>query len=297
MGKVIVTCALTGAQQGKETNPHLPEQPDEVIAQGLEAWRAGAAVLHLHARDVEGRATADGDVFRRMVDGLRSAGCDAVLNLTTGGAVAGLPLEERIRVVPELRPEIASFSVGGGALLGRFDEREGTWVRDRFVPLFSSHAELEQVARTFLEHGVKPELEVYHAGMLNNVSALRERGALAEPLFVNLVTGIPGEITEASVRNLVFLVEGLPPGAVWQVTSIGARNHFRMLGAIVAMGGQVRVGMEDNVWIAPGELARSNGQIVEKAVRILRELGLEPASPAEARSTLGLRGAKGEVSE
>lgn len=296
MEKVIVTCALTGAQQGKETNPHLPEQPDEVIAQGLEAWRAGAAVLHLHARDAEGRATADVAVFRRMVEGLREAGCDAVLNLTTGGAVAGLPLEERIRVVPELRPEIASFSVGSGALLGRFDARESRWAGDRFVPLFSSHAELEQVARTFLEHGVRPELEVYHAGMLNNVRALLERDALATPLFVNLVTGIPGEITEASVRNLVFLVEGLPPGAVWQVTSIGARNHFRMLGAIVAMGGQVRVGMEDNVWIAPGELASSNGQIVEKAVRILHELGFEPATPAETRATLGLRGPQGEES-
>lgn len=296
MEKVVVTCALTGAQQGKEANPNLPEQPDEVIAQGLGAWRAGAAVLHLHARDPDGAATADVEVFRQMVEGLREAGCDAVLNLTTGGAVAGLPLEERVRVVPELRPEIASFSVGGGALLGRFDTREGAWVRDRFVPLFSSHAELERVARTLLEHGVRPELEVYHAGMLNNVRALLERGALSEPLFVNFVTGIPGEITEATVRNLVFLVEGLPPGAVWQVTSIGARNHFRMLGAIVAMGGQVRVGMEDNVWIAPGELASSNGQIVEKAVRILRELGFEPATPAEARATLGLRGPEGEES-
>jgi len=98
MGKVIVTCALTGAQQGKEANPNLPEQPEEIIAQGLEAWRAGAAVLHIHARDAQGKATADVAVFRQIVDGLRSEGCDAVLNLTTGGAVAGLAIEERIRV-------------------------------------------------------------------------------------------------------------------------------------------------------------------------------------------------------
>lgn len=293
MSRVIVTCALTGAQQGKEANPNLPEQPEEIVAQGLEAWRAGASVLHLHARDADGQATADVSVFRRIVDGLREARCDAVLNLTTGGAVAGIPLEERIRVVPELRPEIASFSVGSGALLGRFDEREGRWVRDRVVPLFSSHEELERVARAFLEHGVKPELEVYHAGMVNTVRALRARGALAEPLFVNLVTGIPGEVTEPTVRNLVFLAESLPPGAVWQVTSIGARHHFRMLGAVAALGGHVRVGMEDNVWIAPGELARSNGQIVEKAVRILRELGFEPTTPAEARALLGIRGPEG----
>lgn len=291
MNRVIVTCALTGAQQGKEANPNLPEQPGEIIAQAVEAWQAGAAILHVHARDPEGRATADVGVFRTVVAGIRAAGCDAVLNLTTGGAVAGLPLEDRVRVVSELRPEIASFSVGGGALLGRYDRRSEAWVNDRFVPLFSSHQDLERVARLFQEHGVRPELEVYHAGMLNNIRDLMSRGVLDEPMLVNFVTGIPGEITEATVRNLVFLVEGLPPGAVWQVSAIGARNHFRMVGAVLAMGGQVRVGMEDNVHIGPGELARGNGQIVEKAVRIIREIGFEPASPDEAREMLLLRGA------
>ena len=289
MGKVIVTCALTGAQQGKEANPNLPEQPDEIIAQGLEAWRAGAAVLHIHARDTQGKATADVAVFRRIVEGLRSEGCDAVLNLTTGGAVAGLAIEERIRVVPELKPDIASFSVGGGCLLGRYDRREQRWTRDRFVPLFSSHAELERVARVFLENGVRPELEVYHSGMLNNVWTLRDRGVLSEPLLVNLVMGIPGECTKATVENLVFFVDGLPPDTQWLVTAIGARNHFRMLGAIVAMGGHVRVGLEDNVYVRHGELARSNGQVVDKAVGLLREMGVEPASPAEARAILRLR--------
>lgn len=287
-GKVVVTCALTGAQQGKEANPGLPEQPQEIVAQGLDAWRAGAAILHVHARDAGGRPTADTAVFRRIVAGLRGAGCDAVLNLSTGGAVAGLPLEERLAVVTELRPEIASLSAGGGSLLGRFDAREGRWERDRFVPLFASHSELERAARLFLDCGVRPELEVYHAGMLNTVRALLARGALAEPLLVNLVMGIPGEVTQASVKNLVHLVDGLPPGSVWLVTAIGAANHFRMLGAATAMGGQVRVGLEDNVYIARGELARSNAEIVEKAVRILRELGLEPATPDETRAALEL---------
>jgi uncharacterized protein (DUF849 family) len=289
MGKVIVTCALTGAQQGKEANPNLPEQPDEIIAQGLEAWRAGAAVLHIHARDTQGKATANVAVFRQIVEGLQSEGCDAVLNLTTGGAVAGLGLEERIRVVPEIKPEIASFSVGGGCLLGRYDQREQRWTRDRFVPLFSSHAELERVARVFLDNGVRPELEVYHSGMLNNIWALRERGVLSEPLLVNLVMGIPGECTKATVKNLVFFVDGLPPDTQWLVTAIGARNHFRMLGAIVAMGGHVRVGLEDNVYLRHGELARNNGQVVDKAVGLLRETGAEPASPSEARAILQLR--------
>jgi len=289
MDRTIVTCALTGAQQGKDKNPALPEQPDEIVAQGLEAWRAGAAILHIHARGPNGKATSDVAVFRRIVTGLRESGCDAVINLTTGGAIAGLPLEDRIRVVPELKPDIASFSVGSGCLLGRYDDREGRWVGDRYVPLFSSHAELERVAHIFREMGVRPELEVYHAGMLNSLRALHARGVLAEPLWVNFVMGIPGECTNATVRDLVFLADGLPPDSQWLVTAIGASNHFRMLGAVVAMGGHVRVGLEDNVYIARGELARSNGQIVEKAVRVLRELGVEPASADEAREILKLR--------
>ncbi len=288
MDKTIITCALTGAQQGKDRCPGLPEQPEEIIAQGLDAWRAGAAVLHIHARDEEGRATADIAVFRRIVSGLREAGCDALLNLTTGGAVAGLPLEERLAVVPELQPDIASFSLGSGCLLGRWDSRNERWAGDRVVPLFGSHAELERVARVFLRAGVLPELEIYHSGMLNNLRALLERGALAQPLLVNLVMGIPGECTRATVRDLLFLIEGLPAPASWLVSAIGAANHFRMLGAVVAMGGHVRVGLEDNVFIERGRLARSNGQVVEKAAAILRALGAEPASPAEAREILGL---------
>lgn len=290
MDRVIVTCALTGAQQGKDANPNLPEQPDEIIAQGLEAWRAGAAILHMHARDEKGKATSDVSVFRKIVEGLHSEGCDAVINLSTGGAIAGLPLEERIRVVPELKPDIASFSVGSGSLLGRYDTRNEQWVGDRFVPLFPSHAELERVARIFLENNVRPELEVYHSGMLNNIEALLGRDALAHPLWVNFVMGIPGECTKATVKNLLFLTEGLPENSLWLVSAIGARNHFRMLGAIVAMGGHVRVGLEDNVYISHGELASSNGRIVEKAVRILRELGVEPATVEETRQIMKLSG-------
>lgn len=286
--RTIVTCALTGAQQGKGANPALPEQPEEIVAQGLDAWRAGAAILHLHARDARGKPTGDVAVFRRIVEGLREAGCDALLNLTTGGAVAGLALEERLRVVPELKPEIASFSIGGGCLLGRYDPRTGSWTGDRFVPLFASHAELEQVARLFRDNGVRPELEVYHSGMLNNIAALAERGMLDQPLLVNIVMGIPGECTRASVKNLLYMVEGLPPGSRWLVSAIGARNHFRMLGAVLAMGGHVRVGLEDNVYLARNRLARGNGELVEKAVRIMRELGAEPASAAEARRILSL---------
>lgn len=293
MGKVIVTCALTGAQQGKEKNPNLPVQPDEIIAQGLNAWRAGAAILHIHARDAEGRPTCDVKVFERIVAGLRQEGCDAVLNLTTGGAVAGLPLEQRLRVVAELRPEIASFSVGGGSLLGRYDVGRGEWVGDRFVSLFSSYRELERVARLFSDSGTRPELEVYHSGMVNNIEMLLECGALEGPLWVNLVTGIPGECNRADLRELAFLSERLPQGSLWLASMIGARNHFRLLAAVAALGGHVRVGLEDNVYIERGELASGNGQLVERAVSILELSGFEIAGPAQVRQMLNLQTTNG----
>lgn len=290
MGNTIVTCALTGAQQGKEANPALPEQPNEIIAQGLDAWRAGAAILHIHARDKDGKAACDVNIFRQIVGGLQDAGCDAVLNLTTGGAVAGLSINARLRVISELKPEIASFSVGGGSMVGRYNVKADAWTGDRFVQLFSSYAELERVARLFQQNGVRPELEVYHSGMLNNIATLDALGVFHHPLLVNVVMGIPGECLKPTVKTLVGVVDELPDGAQWLVSAIGARNHFRMLGAVLAMGGHVRVGLEDNLYLGPGELAPSNAAIVEKAVRLIRELGAEPASPEDAREILRIRG-------
>lgn len=286
--KVIVTCALTGAQQGKEANPNLPEQPREIIEQALGAARAGAAIVHIHARDSRGTATADVAVFREIAEGIR-AKSDVILNLTTGGAVAGLPLEERLRVLPELNPEIASFSIGSGSLLGRYDAAGRKWLRDQYVPLVPSYAEMEAAARIFRDNGVRPELEIYGTSFLNNVWHLREAGVLEEPLLINLVMNIPGECIPWSPKNVLFFVESLPPNNRWVVTAIGGKVHFLSVALSVAMGGHVRVGMEDNVYIERGVLARSNAQIVEKAVGILHAVGKEIASPAEARQILGLR--------
>lgn len=285
MDKLIITAALTGAQQGKEANPNLPEQPDEIIAQALECWRAGAAIVHIHARDKRGKATSDTAVFRQIVAGFRAANCDVVINLTTGGAIAGLPLAERIAVVPELKPEIASFSVGA-AMVGRYDREGGRWARDFTMPI--SYADMETIARTMQANGVKPELEVYGAAMLNNVAILRQEGWLDEPLWVNFVMGIPGQVTAATPKNLLHLVEALPPQARWLVTAIGGRAHWRLAALALALGGHVRTGLEDNVYIRKGELAASNAQMVAKMARLAREIGREVASPDEAREILGL---------
>lgn len=283
MDKLIITAALTGAQQGKEANPNLPEQPDEIIQQAVECWRAGAAIVHIHARDERGRAASEVGVFRRIVEGIRAAGCDAVINLTTGGAIAGLPLAERIAVVPELKPEIASFSVGA-AMVGRYDAEKKRWTRDFTMPI--SYADMETIARTMLDNNVRPELEVYDAGMLNNIAILREQGWLADPLWVNFVMGIPGQVTAATPKNLMYLVENLPSDALWLVSAIGGRAHWSMAATAMALGGHVRTGLEDNVYLERGALAGSNAQMVEKMVRLAREIGREVATPSETRKIL-----------
>jgi len=287
MNKLIITAALTGAQQGKEANPNLPEQPDEIIQQAVECWRAGAAIVHIHARDERGKATSDVRIFRRIVEGIRAAGCDVVINLTTGGAIAGLPLAERIAVVPQLRPEIASFSVGA-TMVGRYDVEKKKWTRDFTMPI--SYADMETIARAMLDNGVRPELEVYDAGMLNNVTILREQGWLADPLWINFVMGIPGQVTATTPKNLFHLAESLPPNTLWLVSAIGGRAHWAVAAMAIAMGGHVRTGLEDNVYIERGTLASGNAQMVEKMARLAREIGREIAVPNETREILNLRG-------
>lgn len=286
MDKLIITAALTGAQQGKEANPNLPEQPDEIIQQAIDCWRAGAAIVHIHARDACGKATSDVRVFRRIVEGIRAAECNVVINLTTGGAIAGLPLAERIAVVPELGPEIASFSVGA-AMVGRYDAEQKRWARDFTMPI--SYADMETIARTMQENGVRPELEVYDAGMLNNIAMLREQGWLSDPLWLNFVMGIAGQVTPATPKNLLHLVESLPPNALWLVSAIGGRAHWQMAAVAMALGGHARTGLEDNVYVERGVLASGNTQMVEKITRLARDIGREIATPAEARKILQLK--------
>jgi len=286
MDKVIITCALTGAQQGKEVNPNLPTQPEEIIRQSVDAWNAGAAIVHIHARDVNNRPTADANIFRRIVEGIRAQGCDVVLNLSTGGAIAGLSLEERVAIVPLLKPEIASFSVGSG-MSGRWNSQTARW--ERQFNLVQSYDDLAAIARTMLEHGTRPELEVYDLGMLNNVDMLMEAGILQSPLWINLVTGIPGQNLRPSVKGVVHLVESMPHDACWQISAIGGQNHWRMAALALTMGGHVRTGLEDNVYLEKGILAHSNAHLVEKMVQLSRLIGRQPATPAEVRKYMQLK--------
>lgn len=283
MEKLIITVALTGAGQGKEANPNLPEQPEEIIQQAMECREAGAAIVHIHARDREGKATADPRVFKEISDGIM-AKTDLVICLSTGGA-AKISLQERIGMIPALKPALASFNIGS-TMTGRYDFENKKWLSD--FTLCQSYAELELIARTMLAAGTKPEIEIYDPGMINNALLFEKIGALVKPMHFSLVMGIPGQINTPTPKHLLYLSETLPEGSTWQVIGIGI-HQFPMVAMGMLLGGHVRVGMEDNLYISRGVMAENNAQFVEKTVRIAREIGRPIATPDEAREILGLK--------
>ncbi|MDI6761838.1 MAG: 3-keto-5-aminohexanoate cleavage protein [Thermodesulfobacteriota bacterium] len=283
MEKLIITVALTGAQHGKEANPNLPEQPEEIIRQAIECREAGAAIVHIHARDREGKPTADPGVFKVISDGIM-AKTDLVICLSTGGA-AKISLKERIGMIPALKPELASFNIGT-TMTGRYDFENGKWLSD--FTLSQSYSDLELIARTMLEAGTKPEIEIYDPGMINNALLFEKIGAIVKPMHFSFVMGIPGQINTPTPKHLLYLSENLPEGSTWQVIGIGI-HQFPMVTMGMLLGGHVRVGMEDNLYISRGVMAESNAQFVEKTDRIAREIGRPIATPDEAREILGLK--------
>lgn len=275
--KVVITCALTGGIHGKEANANLPEQPDEIVAQGIAAWRAGAAILHVHARNPDGSNTMDKARYRELHERL-CAETDAIVQLTTGGSPR-LPVRERLNTVL-LNPEMCSLNMG---LMNFFIRGEQVF--------FSNHrSDILRFAHEMRRRGVVPELEVYNMAMIEEAEFLLAQGILAPPYVINFVLQTP---TQGGLRgtpiNLVEMARRLPPDTICNVSAMG-RTQLPITTMAACMGLNIRVGMEDNVFYRRGELVRENAQLVERAVRICHELQREPASPAEARAMLGLRG-------
>lgn len=269
VSKLVVTAALVGAEVTRDQHPSLPQAPEEIAVAAEEAWRAGASVIHLHVRDPQGRPTQDAAVFRRTMD-LIAARCDAIIQVSTGGAV-GMSPEERLQPV-FLGPEMATLTCGS---VNFGDE------------LFANPFPLiRQFARTMRGLGVRPEIEVFDSGAVGTAERLVDLGLVEPPLHFELVMGVPGGVP-ATVRHLLCLVDSLPAGSTWTVAGIGkAQLPMSVLG--VAMDGHVRVGLEDNIYYRRGVLAESNAQLVERVVRIAREFGREVATPHEARRILRL---------
>jgi 3-keto-5-aminohexanoate cleavage enzyme len=284
----ILTCALTGGIHGKEANENLPEQPDEIVEQGVAAWRAGAAILHVHARNPDGSNTMSRDIYMELHERL-CAETEAVIQLTTGGSPS-LPVRERITTA-ELGPEMCSLNMG---LLNFFIRGEQVF--------FANHRDdIEWFARQMRERGVKPEFEVYSAVMLEEVAHLIGTEILEPPYVVNLVLNTPTQGgargTPENLLDMVQRARALPvdPDALRVNVSSMGRTQLPMTTIAMAMGFNVRVGMEDNVLYRRGEPLRENAQLVERAVRIATELDRPIATPAQARELLALRGRPAEV--
>jgi len=275
MDKLIITAALTGGFHGKEANPNLPEQPDEIAQAAYECWQAGAAIVHLHARDVSGKPTCDPRIYGEIVAKIK-ARCDVITQVSTGAGPELSP-DERIKAV-EVDAEMASLNMG-------------TMVRTRWGEgsmFLNTRSQIESYAKAMLGRGMKPEMEVYGHSMMVDVSNLITKNLIKKPYYINFVLGmghqgaLPGE-----PKHLLSLIEYLPDEAVFNVSGIGPAQ-VPLTTLAILLGGHSRVGLEDNVYYTKGTLAKSNAQLVERTVRIARELGRELASPGEARQILKL---------
>jgi 3-keto-5-aminohexanoate cleavage enzyme len=269
MDKLIITAALVGAEVTRQEQPNLPLTPAEIADAAFDCWQAGASMVHLHARNLDGSSTQNAAVFADIISLIRRR-CDIIIQVSTGGAV-GMTAEERLAPVT-LKPEMATLTTG----TVNFGE-------DIFV---NSLADIEQFAQTIKQYGVKPEVEVFDSGMIATALRLVRKGLLTPPLHFDFVLGVPGG-APATLKTLLHLTETIPSGSTWSVAGIGASELPLAVQAIL-QGGHVRVGFEDNIFYTKGVLAKSNAQLVERVVRISREIGRELASPAEARQILGL---------
>ena len=275
--KVMITVAVTGSRPTKEMNPAVPYAPGEIIDAALESYRAGAAIVHVHVRDPKtGQPVYRAELYQEVLEGIRRK-CDMIVNLTTSGLfLAGEKEEEGIarRLQPVLlKPELCSFDLGSMNFHDRVFVNPPSWA--------------EAATRSMRENGVKPEIEVFDVGHIYQALDLIKRGLINPPPYFQLCMGVRWGM-EGNPENLVFMKSKLPSGAVWSALGV-ARAQLPMITMAILMGGNVRVGFEDNLFLKQGVLAASNAQMVEMAKDMVERLGYEVAKAGEARQMLGLK--------
>jgi len=299
--QVIVSCAVTGAIHVPSQSPYLPLTPDQIAVGAIGAAEAGAAILHLHARDpADGRPTPDPDVFAQFLPRIKAA-TDAVINITTGGG-QHMTVDERLAGPLRFRPEMCSLNMGSMnfglyPVLGRVKEFAHDWERDylersRGFIFRNTFEDIERIVGELGAHGTRFEFECYDVGHLYTLAHMLDRGVVQPPLFVQTIFGILGGIgpEPEDLLHMRRTADRLFGDAyLWSILGAG-RHQLNLVTMGAIMGGHVRTGLEDSVYLGKGELARSNADLVAKVVRVLRELSLEPATPAEARAMLGLKG-------
>ena len=299
--KVIITCAVTGAIHTPSMSPYLPVTPDEIASEAIAAAEAGAAILHLHARDPEtGKPDQTPEAFARFLPRIKQA-TDAVINLTTGGSPFMTPAE-RVKPAAQFKPEVASLNMGSMnfglfPMLERYKEFRYDWERahlenSRDLVFRNSFKDIEYILSTCAENGTRFEFECYDIGHLYNLKHFLDRGLVKPPLFVQSVFGILGGIGThpEDVAHMKRTADRLfGENYRWSVLGAGA-SQMRIAAQSAAMGGNVRVGLEDSLWAGPKRLAASNAEQVKIVRGIVEGLGLSIASPAEARKILSLKG-------
>jgi len=305
MDKLIITAALTGNITLPTQTPHLPLTPQQIIDDAVRAAEAGAASVHIHGRDPKtARPTTEPAVYREIAAGIK-ARSNVIVCVTTGGTADMTPAQ-RAQVVPALKPELATFNTGSinfsiHPIADRYKDEEFKfpWEKEfasatRDFIFRNTFGDIEKLCQIMEENNTKPEFEVYDVGHLYNLSFLIRRKIVKTPVWLQFVTGILGGIGSA-LEDIMYLKQTADRllGAenyTWSVIGAGYPAEFNVATLSIMLGGHARVGMEDNIFVAKGVLAKSNAELVEKLVRITRELGREPATPDEARAMLGLKG-------
>ncbi len=275
--KRIITIATTGAWPTKENTPNVPIAPEEIAEEIYNCWKEGAAICHIHVRNNEGKAAMDFDNFKKTVELLRAhKDCDIIINLTTSGGV-NLLEEDRLRPFSELLPEMASFDCG-----------TMNW---QHTTIFENNPKfLERLGTLMQEKNVKPEIEVFDPGMIYEAGYYLKKGFIKAPLHFQFCMGVAGGIA-ANTKNLVFMkgiMDEVAPGSTWSAFGVG-KGAMEITYAAIAMGGNIRVGMEDNVFMRKGVLAENNMEFVRRARNIIETFTCEVATPDEARQILGLK--------
>jgi len=278
--RVVVSCALTGALTTRAQCSAIPYTPVEIGEEARRAADAGAAIVHIHARNDDGTPTWSPATFRRIFEEVR-ARSDVIINFSTGSV--GIPAGERVAHISELKPEMAALNMGS-MNYAMYSTKRKEFVHDHvFANPFHD-------IRFFLEAmnaaGVRPEMECFDSGHIGNTRPLIDLAVLQPPYQFSLVMGVLGGIP-GTVRQLVHQVDSLPNHSHWQVIGIGL-EQWKLVAAALAMGGNIRVGLEDNFYLEEGRMASGNAELVEKAVRLARDLGREVATGAEAREILEL---------
>ncbi len=275
MEKLIITACICGAEVTKAQNPAVPYTVDEIVREAKSAYAAGASVIHLHVREDDGTPTQRAGRFKVCMDAIREVCPDVIIQPSTGGSV-GMSGDERLQPLT-LNPEMATLDCGTCNFGG--DE---IFVNTEYM--------IRDFGMQMIAGNIKPEVEVFDKGMIDMAIRLNKKGFIRSPMHFDFVMGVNGGIS-GEPRDLLFMAQSIPAGSTWTVAGVG-RCEFPMVAMGIIMGGHVRVGLEDNVYIEKGVLAKSNGELVAKAARLARELGREVATPDEARNILGLAGRK-----